>query len=84
MAECMINPAIEWVEVERWSVSSLTGGSLWVNLCKLCLATSVHHLWKLRNDLCLVKQIKWEVHTRIMAKGKFKLSRQKNLFPLVL
>jgi hypothetical protein len=86
MADCMINPAIEWEEVERWSVSSLTGGSLWVNLCKLCLAASVYHLWKLRNDLChcntprteeaVVKQMKWEVRTRIMAKGKFKLSRQ--------
>jgi superfamily II helicase len=80
---CMIfNSAVEWEEVVSWSVSGLTGSSLLVNLCRLCLATSVYHMWKLRNDLChgntprteeaVVKQIKWEVRAMIMAKGRFK------------
>jgi hypothetical protein len=78
----IFNPIVECDEVVSWSVSSLTGSSLLVNLCRLCLAASVYHLWKLRNDLChgniprteeaVVKQIKWEVRSRIMAKGRFK------------
>jgi hypothetical protein len=56
------------------------------NLCRLCLAASIYHLWKLRNDLChgntlrteevVVKNIRWEVQTRAMAKGRFRRPAQ--------
>jgi hypothetical protein len=82
MNDCRVsNPVVEWYDVVNWSVINFTGSSLWENLCRLCLGASVYHLWKLRNDLChgnthrteedVVKQIKWEVRSRIMAKGGF-------------
>jgi hypothetical protein len=100
MEGCMINPEIEWEKVMDWSVSNLTGRSLMANLCSLCLAASVYHLWKLRNDRChgntprteeaVVKLIRWEVRTRVMAKKRFNMTAQNeklaklwNLSPLV-
>jgi hypothetical protein len=53
-----------------------------VCLSKLCFAATMYHIWKQRNDLChgntprideaIVAQIKWEVQSRIMAKGTVK------------
>jgi len=54
----------------RWSCT-LKGHGLQALLCKLCLAATVYHLWRLRNDLChrntprtkeaLVDEIQWEL-----------------------
>jgi hypothetical protein len=55
---------------------------LQASLDKLCLGACVCHLWQQRNALlhinnlkteeAIVKQIKWEVRTRILAMGSFK------------
>jgi len=74
MEGCMTRPEIEWEKVKDCYEAKFTGRSLMANLCKLCLAASIYHLWKLRNDLC--QNIRWEVWTRVMAKGRFKRSAQ--------
>jgi superfamily II helicase len=86
MEGCMTRPEIEWEKVKDWYEAKFTGKSLMANLCKLCLAASIYHLWKLRNDLChgntprteevVVKNIRWEVQSRVMVKGRFKRSAQ--------
>jgi hypothetical protein len=86
MEGCMTRPEIEWEKVKDCYEAKFTGRSLMANLCKLCLAASIYHLWKLRNDLChentprteevVAKNIRWEVWTRVMAKGRFKRSAQ--------
>jgi UTP:GlnB (protein PII) uridylyltransferase len=67
----------------RWSCT-LKGHGLQALLCKLCLAATVYHLWRLRNDLChrntprtkeaLVAQIQWEVRSRLMFRRKIERS----------
>jgi hypothetical protein len=45
LVDCrVINPVVEWEDVVSWSVTHLTGTSLWANLCRLCLGASVYHL----------------------------------------
>jgi hypothetical protein len=46
-------PFTEWDDIVSWSCS-LKGRSLQVLICKLCLAATIYHLWRLRNDLCNV------------------------------
>ncbi|XP_062161853.1 uncharacterized protein LOC133868855 [Alnus glutinosa] len=86
MEGCMTRPEIEWEKVKDWYEAKFIGRSLMANLCRLFLVASIYHLWKLRNDLChgntprteevVVKNIRWEVRTRVMAKGRFKRSTQ--------
>jgi len=86
MEGCMTRPEIEWEKVKDWYEAKFTGRSLMANLCRLCLAASIYHLWKLQNDLChgntsrtedvVVKNIRWEVRARVMAKGRFKRAAQ--------
>jgi hypothetical protein len=87
MTSCLIFIPYEvWEEVVKWSVENLHGKSLKTSLCKLIIGAAVYHLWKQRNDLLqgniprteedLVAQIKWEIRSRIMAKGIFKRSAE--------
>jgi len=80
MALCLVQQSFtEWDNVVRWSCSH-KGRSLQVLVCKLCLAATVCHLWRLRNDLChgntprteetLVAQIQWEVRSRLLFRQK--------------
>jgi hypothetical protein len=82
MADCFIsNPCVHWDEVLVWSCN-LKGKSQQTILCKLCLAATIYHLWRLRNDLCygntplteeaLVARIKREVRTRVLSSRKLK------------
>jgi superfamily II helicase len=85
MAECLAtDPPVDWELVAQWSVAAMQGKSLKSSLCKLCLGGAVYHLWHQRNALlhghtlkteeAIVEQIKWEVRSRIFAKGSAKSS----------
>jgi hypothetical protein len=69
-------------------------------LCGLCFGATVYHLWRHRNDLLhdnsprseedLVKQVKWEVRSRVLARCSAKkivnsarLDQKWSLQPLV-
>jgi hypothetical protein len=80
MALCLVQqPSTEWDDVVSWSCS-LKGRNLQVLVCKLCLATAVYHLWRLKNYLyhgntprteeTLVAQIQWEVRNRHLFRRK--------------
>lgn len=80
----IVDPYVEWEDVIKWGIKELRDGGLKSNLCRLTIGAVVYHLWKLRNDLkpgniprseeAIVKTIRWEIQSRIMAKGRFKLS----------
>jgi hypothetical protein len=80
------------VIVVTWSIFNLKGKELKASLGKLCLRTCVYHLWQQKNALmhnnnpkteeAIVKQIKWEVRTRILGKGSFK-SLEKHLMLVI-
>lgn len=83
MVECSyLNPPIDWESVSEWSIAVLHGKGLKSSLGKLCFWACVYHLWKQRNALihgkipkteeAIILQIKWEVRSRILAKGSFK------------
>jgi hypothetical protein len=82
MYECScLNPPSDCESVADWCVSVLHGKSLKSSLGKLCFGACVYHLWKQRNALLhgntpknveAIVQIKWEVRSRIVAKGSFK------------
>jgi hypothetical protein len=65
-----------------WSIAKLRGKGLQASLGKLCLGACIYHLWQQRNALVhssnlrtektMIKQITWEVRTRIIAKESFK------------
>jgi hypothetical protein len=89
MSICLIpNPPIDWEEVVRLFVKDLQGTSLKANACRLSLAAVVYHLWRQRNALLhgntprteedIVSQVKWQVGSRLLAKGS-KQSIGKNL-----
>jgi hypothetical protein len=89
MSICLIpNPPVDWEEVVQWFVKDLQGTSLKANACRLSLAAVVYHLWWQRNALmhgntprteeAIVSQVKWQVCSRLLAKGS-KKSIGKNL-----
>ena len=61
--------------------ADLKGRSLKASLCKLSLGAVVHNVWRHQNDIKhsnpvkteerIVKQIIWEVSSRIMSKESF-------------
>jgi hypothetical protein len=80
MNDCSCNdPPSDWESVVDWCITVLHGKSLKSGLGKLCFGACVYHLWKQWNALlhgntpkteeALVAQIKWEVRSRILAKG---------------
>jgi hypothetical protein len=85
MAECSFkNIPLDWDYIESWGAAELQGKGLKASLGRLCLGATVYHLWKQRNDLlhcnkprteeAILKQIRWDVRSRVMAKGRFKCS----------
>jgi hypothetical protein len=72
----------EWEKVITWRITTLQGKGLQASLGKLCLGARISHLWQQMNALVhnsnlrtgeiVVKQITWEIRTRILAKGSFK------------
>jgi hypothetical protein len=83
MSACLFtNIPYEWEKVMTWSIATLQWKGLQASLGKLCLGQCIYHLWQQRNALVynnnlkteetMVKQITWEVRTRILAKGSFK------------
>jgi hypothetical protein len=68
----------------KWFQAEVSGKSLFSSvICKLCFGATVYHFWRLRNDLLhgniprseegIIAQIKWQVRTRLLAKGKVKI-----------
>ncbi len=65
-----------------WGISNFHGKSLQACLGRLCFGSVMYHLWKHRNDLehgniprleeAILVQVFWDVHTRLLAKGRFK------------
>lgn len=81
MTDCLVDdPCVCWDQIMDWSIVFLKGKGLKSILCKLCLAATVYHVWKHRNDLChgnsprsedlIISQIRWEVRMRILHFGK--------------
>ncbi|XP_062158862.1 uncharacterized protein LOC133866371 [Alnus glutinosa] len=77
---CLIpNLPVDWEEVIWWFIKDLQGTSLKANACRLSLAAVVYHLWWQKNALLhgntpkteedIVSQIKWQVGSRLLAKG---------------
>jgi hypothetical protein len=64
----------------------LKGCGLKTSLCRLSLGAVVYNHWKHRNDIKhgntplsedrIIQKIKWEICTRILSKGRFKLTKQ--------
>jgi hypothetical protein len=84
MAACScFDSPLEWDRVADWGGAVLHGKSLKSSLGRLCFGAVVYHLWKQRNDLlhgnaprteeAIVAHIKWEVRSRILAKGNVKI-----------
>lgn len=78
--KCLVNdPRTDWEEVQEWGVKGLKQESLKGILCKFSLGAVVYHIWKQRNDIrCgnnlkneeqILKNIVWEVRSRVMAAG---------------
>jgi hypothetical protein len=83
MADCLVyDPPVDWDSVSSWCVARLKDKSLHATICRLCFGATIYHLWRHRNDLlhgnsprseeALIKQVKWEVRSRLLARGSAK------------
>jgi hypothetical protein len=83
MTECSFkNVPLDWNNIQSWGAAELQGKSLKASLGRLCLGATVYYLWQQRNDLlhcnkprteeAILKQIRWDVRSRMLAKGRFK------------
>jgi hypothetical protein len=79
LADCLIlDPPIDWDSLCQWCVDHLKGSSLFATICKLCLGSVVYHLWLHQSDLehgkllrteeVLIRQIKWDVGSRLLGR----------------
>jgi hypothetical protein len=69
-------------EVVDWAREKICGKTLQSLLGRLCVGAVIYHLWRHRNDLLhgnslrseevILVQILWEVHGRVLAKGRFR------------
>jgi hypothetical protein len=72
----ILDPPVDWDSLCQWCVDHLKGSSLFATIYKLCLGSAVYHLWRHRNDLehdnllrteeVLIRQIKWDVRSRLL------------------
>ncbi|GLT71182.1 hypothetical protein SLA2020_432160 [Shorea laevis] len=87
MERCLVaDPPYLWEDVLRLSCSKWKRKALPDALCRLVLSSTVYNLWRARNEIkhCgqpkteeqLLKAIVWEVRSRILGKGKFRMSRE--------
>lgn len=83
MAACsFIDPPLFLDDVVEWGSSMWQAKNLKACLGRLCFGVVIYHIWRHRNDLqhgntpkleeAIVATIKWEVWSRLLAKGRFK------------
>lgn len=73
-----------WADILKWGEKDLLSDSLENVLCKLSWGPTVYHIWKQRNDIKhsnhirseeqMIKHLKWEIRTRVPARGRFQSS----------
>lgn len=79
---CLVDKEyIEWEDFLKWGLDDLKSCTMKAVLCRLSWSAAIYHLWKQRNNIThgnhlwaeekRVLQIKWEIRTIIIAKGKF-------------
>jgi hypothetical protein len=78
----VLNPSILWDDIFDLGMQSWKGTKLKTYLCLLIFCFIAYNLWKNINAISyanhpkiekqLLKQIVWEVRTRIFSKGKYK------------
>jgi hypothetical protein len=79
MADCLVyDPPVNWDSVGSWCATHLKGKSLHATIFRLCFGATIYQLWRHRNDLlhgnsprseeALIKQVKWEVRSRLLAR----------------
>jgi hypothetical protein len=93
LANCLIlDPLADWDSLCQWCVDHLKGSSLLATIYKLCFGSPVYHLWRHQNDLehgnllrteeVLIRQIKWDVRSRLL--GRCSAKKFENSMTLVV
>jgi hypothetical protein len=74
MADCSFKKVpLDWDYIEHWGAVELQGKGLKASLGRLCLV-SLLHCNQPRTEDAILKQIRWDVRSRMITKGKFKCS----------
>jgi hypothetical protein len=87
LVRCLVdNPPFIWSDVVSVGCSHWKKKVLHDTLCRLVLSSTIYNIWRARNEIKhqghpktedqIMKQVIWEVRTRIVGKGKFQKTRE--------